>query len=164
MTHIEARTYRGELLVLREPADGDVRAEEGDDFADWGPNFFKPNFEIHRFFIVVGEPGEIVGSLSWHDTWYGPTTGSLAWNIGIGLAPSARGRGIGSLAQRLLAQHLFETTGVQRVEASTDITNVPEQHALERAGFVREGVLRNAQQRRDGQHDLYGYSLIPSDL
>jgi len=33
---------------------------------------------------------------------------------------------------------------VNRIEASTEITNIGEQRALERAGFTREGVLRGA--------------------
>ena len=164
MIRIEARTHLGELLVLREEVPGDVRAEEGNDFADWGPNLHMPNFEIHRLLVVVGDPEDVVGTVSWHDTWYGPTTGSMSWNIGIGLAPRARGRGIGSVAQRLLAEYLFATTAVVRVEASTDVTNTAEQRALERAGFTREGLLRQAQQRSDGHHDLYSYSLLRSDL
>jgi RimJ/RimL family protein N-acetyltransferase len=71
---------------------------------------------------------------------------------------------VGSRAQRLLAEHLFATTSVQRVEASTDVANVAEQRALEKAGFTREGVLRRAQARADGLHDLVGYAVVRSDL
>jgi RimJ/RimL family protein N-acetyltransferase len=98
--------------------------------------------------------------VSWHATHYGPTAGSRAINIGISLAPAARGRGIGSRAQRLLAEHLFATTDVTRVEASTDVANTAEQRALERAGFTREGVIRSAQERVDGLHDLVGYAIL----
>jgi len=114
--------------------------------------------------VTLGDDEVIVGTMSWHDTWYGPTAGSQAWNIGIGLAPTARGRGVGSLAQRLLAEHLFTSTFVTRVEASTDVLNIAEQRALERAGFTREGILRQAQQREDGWHDLVSYSILRSDL
>jgi RimJ/RimL family protein N-acetyltransferase len=88
----------------------------------------------------------------------------MAWNMGIGLAPTVRGRGVGSIAQRLLAEYLFATSDVIRIEASTDVTNAPEQRALERAGFRREGVLRQAQQRADGPHDLFSYSILRSDV
>ena len=106
----------------------------------------------------------VAGVVSWHRVAYGPTSGSYAWNMGIGLAPSARGHGVGALAQRLLVEWLFASTPVHRIEASTDVTNVPEQKALERAGFTREGVLRSAQERLDGRHDLYSYSILRSDL
>jgi RimJ/RimL family protein N-acetyltransferase len=164
MTRIEGRTYRDEMLVLRDEIEGEHKEPEGTDFAEWGENFFRPGFDIHRLVIAIGAEDIVVGSLTWHEVWYGPTTGSRAWNIGIGLAPIARGRGVGSAAQRMLAEHLFATSDVSRVEASTDVTNEPEQRALERAGFTREGVLRQAQQRADGQHDLYSYSILRSDF
>ena len=82
-----------------------------------------------------------VGSLSAHAVWYGPTPGSRALNIGIGLAEEHRGRGIGAIAQRLLAEELHEA-GTVRVEASTDVENVAEQRALAKAGYELEGTLR----------------------
>ncbi len=120
-----------------------------------------------RLLVVVtdtaGESG-VAGAVSWHAETYGPTEGSFAWNIGIGLAESCRGRGVGTASQRLLGEWLLAATPLVRVEASTDVGNVAEQRALERAGYVREGVLRQAQARADGQHDLVVYSLLRADL
>ena len=62
--------------------------------------------------------------------------------------------------QRLMAAYLFATYPIARVEASTDITNMPEQRALEKAGFTREGVLRKAQWRAGAWHDLVVYSKL----
>jgi RimJ/RimL family protein N-acetyltransferase len=42
----------------------------------------------------------------------------------------------------LLVQYLFDTRPVHRLEAYTEVDNLAEQHALEKSGFVREGVLR----------------------
>ncbi|MFD9092636.1 GNAT family N-acetyltransferase [Streptomyces collinus] len=55
-----------------------------------------------------------------------------------------RGKGYGKHAQRRLVEYLFAHTKVNRVEAGTEVTNIAEQRALERAGFTREGVLRGA--------------------
>jgi RimJ/RimL family protein N-acetyltransferase len=104
-----------------------------------------------------------VGALQWHSVDYGPNRGSAALNLGISIEPSARGRGVGSRAQRLLADYLFAHTTVHRVEASTDVTNLAEQTALERAGFTREGVLRGAQFRRGEWHDIIVYSRLRTD-
>ena len=41
-------------------------------------------------------------------------------------------------AQQLLIRYLFAHTPVNRVEATTEIANVAEQRALEKAGFTRE--------------------------
>ncbi len=114
--------------------------------------------------VVVLADGTPIGTVSWHRVNYGPPPASDAWNVGIELIPSARGRGYGSEAQRLLADYLFETTDLHRVEASTDVENVPEQRSLEKAGFRREGVQRGAQFRAGAYHDLVTYARLREDL
>jgi RimJ/RimL family protein N-acetyltransferase len=110
---------------------------------------------------VVGDDGRplVVGDLTAHAVWYGPTLGSRAMNIGISLVEDFRGHGIGAIAQRLLAELLHEQ-GIVRVEASTDVENAAEQRALSRAGFIQEGTLRSAQSRADGLHDLQVWSHL----
>lgn len=110
--------------------------------------------------IADGRP---IGSVSWHLVQYGPTEESGAWNVGISLFPDARGQGSGSEAQRLLADELFATTDLDRVEASTDVENLPEQRALEKAGFQREGIQRGAQHRAGARHDLVTYARLRDD-
>ena len=107
--------------------------------------------------------GLAIGAVGWHLVGYGPNTESEAWNIGIALIPEARGREYGVEAQRQLAVFLFESTGVNRVEAQTDAANIPEQHALEKAGFHREGIARGAQFRAGAYHDLVTYSRLRDD-
>lgn len=107
--------------------------------------------------------GEPLGTVSWHTERYGPNDGSAAWNIGISLKPAARGHGYGTEAQRLLADYLFATTPVDRVEASTDVENYPEQRSLEKAGFIREAVLRGVQYRAGARHDLVNYARLRTD-
>lgn len=131
-------------------------------YEDWGE--FDPrakDLELLRWLIVLDVDGSEtpVGDMSAHPVYYGPTPGSRALNIGISLLEEYRGRGIGAEAQRLLAEELHRR-GVVRVEAQTDVSNVPEQRALAKAGFVLEGVLRQAQGRRDGIHDLQVWSHI----
>lgn len=109
------------------------------------------------------DDGRPIGTVSWHQVGYGPGDESRAWNIGIALIPEGRGHGFGPEAQRLLAAELFATTDVHRVEASTDIENLAEQRALEKAGFVREGIQRSAQFRAGERHDLVTYSRLRTD-
>ena len=101
-----------------------------------------------------------IGSVSWHGVRYGPNPESLVWNIGINLIPAARGHGFGGEAQRLLADWLFASTAANRVEAMTDVENSAEQRSLEKAGFVREGILRGAQFRAGAWHDIVVYSRL----
>lgn len=114
--------------------------------------------------VLDAETGALLGGVSWHAVDYGGTVSSSAWNIGIALLPEARGRGAGTLAQRMLVDHLFATTELDRIEASTDVDNLAEQRALEKAGFRREGVLRGAQLRGGIRRDLVHYGLVRGDL
>ena len=107
--------------------------------------------------------GVPIGSVGWHRVAYGPNPESAAWNFGIDIIPESRGQGFGTEAQRLLAAWLFENTGVNRVEASTDIENVAEQRALEKAGFTREGTVRGAQFRAGRYRDLVAYARLRDD-
>ena len=132
-----------------------------EDYGD-GPYDERPRSLVRAVLRRVGD-GALVGSMSWHLVSYGPTVGSRAWNIGIWLRPAFRGHGYGGSAQRLLARRLLAGTDVHRVEASTDVDNAAERRALERAGFVLDGVLRGAQERLGERRDLAVYALLRGD-
>jgi RimJ/RimL family protein N-acetyltransferase len=156
-------------VVLAEPGPGDREAfyvAASGDFAvdpDDRPRVAGPS-RTSLFSVLDAETGDLLGGVSWHAVDYGGTVSCSAWNIGIGLLPEARGRGIGTIAQRLLVEHLLATTELDRIEASTDIDNIAEQRALEKAGFRREGVLRGAQLRGGIRRDLVHYGLVRSDV
>ena len=109
---------------------------------------------------VVIEGSTTVGTVSYIKVPYGPNKKSLAFKIGVVILPDYRGRGIGSRAHALLADELFATSDLNRVEADTDVENIPEQRALEKAGFTREGILRGAQWRNGAWHDQVVYSRL----
>jgi GNAT superfamily N-acetyltransferase len=160
-------TPAGLLVELVEYDEG-LKVDDSSEYDTWPPGpKDPPPLLLGRLLVELTDVEGVVGVagvVSWHRVAYGPNSGSHAWNIGIGLAPAARGHGVGAVAQRLLAAWLLDSTPAYRIEASTDVANVAEQKALERAGFTREGVLRGAQERADGRHDLYSYSLLRSDL
>jgi RimJ/RimL family protein N-acetyltransferase len=114
--------------------------------------------------MVVDIEHGAVGDVSYIQVPYGPNVRSLAWRIGITVLPEHRGRGVGSTAQRLLARELFSTSDMNRVEADTDLGNIAEQRALERAGFTREGIVRGAQYRCGRFYDRVLYGLLRSDV
>jgi RimJ/RimL family protein N-acetyltransferase len=144
----------GQACVIRSRSETDDCPDVSSEWDAWDDGETVPG-EHHRAVIVVDD--DIIGTMSWHAVHYGPTVGSRAWSMGIALAPQWRGQGWGSLAQRLLADHLLASA--HRVEASTDVDNVAEQRSLEKAGFHREGILRGAQLRADGRHhDLVMYA------
>lgn len=167
---LSGRTDGGEVVRIRAMVDGEPRVDAASQWDDWGA-FDVPVDELvgGRAMVEVldadgtGAPRwEPVGDMSWEAHLHGPNLGSRAVSIGIGLAPTARGRGIGTVAQGLLATALHRA-GVHRVEASTDVANTAERSALRRAGFVAEGTLRGAQVRADGRHDLVLFSCLPGE-
>jgi len=113
--------------------------------------------------LIVDDGGEPVGGVQWFKDNWGPPLTSWCWEIGICLRAEARGRGLGTQAQVLLREYLFAHTHAQRIQASTDVENVAEQRALEKAGFVCEGRLRSAQWRAGGWHDQLLYACVRGD-
>jgi RimJ/RimL family protein N-acetyltransferase len=111
--------------------------------------------------LLVVEGGQSAGFVAWRRIDRGV---SSCWNAGIVLWPHARGRGIGTRAQRLLVRYLFAHTLAARVESDTDVDNIAEQRALEKAGFTREGVLRSYGFRDGAWHDSVLYAVVRSDL
>ncbi len=107
--------------------------------------------------VVESIDGTPVGDVSWRTERWGPTPESACPSIGIALLPEHRGRGLGTEAQRLLVELLFRL-GAHRVQSDTAADNPAEQVALKRAGFRREGVVRDAEFRAGRYHDhiLYG--------
>jgi RimJ/RimL family protein N-acetyltransferase len=124
-----------------------------------------PLLNDHNGMLLVEriEDGVVIGTVSWHRVRYGPNPESDGWMFGIDLIAEARGQGYGTEAQRLIARYLFDTTPMHRVEASTDVDNIAEQRALEKAGFTREGVNRGAQWRAGIWHDLVLYARVRED-
>ena len=169
----------GRLVRLRDVtlADADL-LDAWNAARDGGFNDFGPRDPVNRevladrplrndkngtLIVEVVATGEPIGTVGWHGVYYGPGPLSMAWNIGIDLVPEGRGQGFGTEAQRLLAGYLFATSGVNRVEASTDIENVVEQRSLTKAGFHRDGVVRGSQYRAGAYHDLVVYSRLRGD-
>jgi RimJ/RimL family protein N-acetyltransferase len=97
--------------------------------------------------------------VSYKDRSPGATKGAI-YEIGIALFPAYRGQGIGTVAQRLLVRYLFDTMPAHRIEAYTEVENVAEQRALEKAGFEREGVLRGTMFRAGKWRDNIVYALL----
>jgi RimJ/RimL family protein N-acetyltransferase len=169
---------RGVAIDLRPLTAADVEREErvvndpdyNGPFGTWaleGAGETRRRFERDGYLnhdhgrLAIGDKsGQTVGIVSYIAIFHGPPPSNRVYNIGVDVDPAHRRRGYGSEAQALLARYLFETYTIERVEASTDIENIPEQRALERAGFTREGVMRRAQWRAGGWHDVCLYSKL----
>jgi len=75
-----------------------------------------------------------------------------------------QGSQVNTECKYLLLQHAFEHLGCVRVWFKTDGRNLRSQHALEKLGVVKEGVLRNHMILPDGYvRDSVVYSLLPDE-
>lgn len=109
--------------------------------------------------VVALADGSCVGWVVWR-----PAGPHGNWEIGCMLLPEHRGTGIGTEAQRRLVEYLFDTTPANRIQAGTEAGNIAEQRALEKAGFIREGVMRGLYFRGGAWRDSVMYGVTRDDI
>lgn len=111
-----------------------------------------------NFAVVAGDrfAGSIgVGRTDWTDG---------RAEIGYWIAPWARRKGYAVEATRGVAAYAFEK-GMHRMELLTAVGNVASQGVARRAGFTREGVIREAMLIGSGERvDAVLFSLLASEL
>lgn len=84
--------------------------------------------------------------------------------LGIWVAPQARGQGLGGTALRLVARWLLEHAAFDRVQVLTEVDNERMLRAAAAAGFTSEGVLRGYLRERGLRVDAAVLSLVRADL
>jgi RimJ/RimL family protein N-acetyltransferase len=115
--------------------------------------------EFGRFVIEVdGEPAGLMGFEVSNRRSRIANLGSLA------VHPYFRGRHLADEAARLFQRHLIHDLGYHRLQLEIYGFNDRAQRHAERAGFVREGVRRNAYRRNDEWVDGVIYGLVEEDL
>lgn len=136
-----------EDALLDERADGETRrwatssrlwtAPDVRTFVAGTPAFWLAGVEA-RFAILDTASGACAGTIGLRISV--PAFGIA--ELGYGLRPAWRGRGLTTRAVRLVADWAFTQAGVARLEIGAAVGNVASQRVAERAGFVREGIAR----------------------
>ncbi|GAA3589020.1 GNAT family protein [Kribbella ginsengisoli] len=90
--------------------------------------------------IVDKAGGEVVGEAVLNE--WSPEDESCNFRILIG--PADQGRGLGTEATRLIVGYGIEQLGLHRIDLGVYAFNPRAQRAYEKAGFVTEGVKRDA--------------------
>jgi len=71
--------------------------------------------------------------------------------IGYWLEKSMRGKGIGTIAAKMITDYGFRSLGFRRIDGLADVENTASQKLLTKAGYQKEGILRNKVTRDDGR-------------
>ncbi len=111
--------------------------------------------------VLIEADGERAGVSAWELVHERSRIARLG---GLAIHPRFRDRGIAEKAARLLQLQLILELGFHRLELEVYGFNQRAQRHAERAGFVREGVKRQAYRRGDGWVDGICYALIAEDL
>ncbi|MEV6207075.1 GNAT family protein [Kitasatospora sp. NPDC051914] len=98
------------------------------------------NEGLVQFSVVELDGGALVGTA----TLWGIDTHHRSAHIGLGLLPSARGKGYGTDVVAVLCHYGFVVRSLQRLQIETLADNTAMLRSAERNGFVREGVLRSS--------------------
>lgn len=80
--------------------------------------------------------------------------------VGTWLGRRWWGSGANRETKALIAHLAFAHLGLDRLGAYADVENARSQAALERVGFVREGLLRRWHRHGERAHDVHVYSLL----
>jgi ribosomal-protein-alanine N-acetyltransferase len=84
-------------------------------------------------------------------------------SVGYWVAKSARGQGVACTALRAISSWGLERLRIPRLQLHVEPWNAPSWKSAERAGFVREGLLRSWQEVGGERRDMYVYSKLISD-
>ena len=174
-------TYAGELVALRarEPADAALfHAWNSDpETMRWWDRIYPPlpvdlqaarlraapppSFDEASFTITDRATGTAIG---WCGLFHcSPVHRHAELGVLVG-DPAYRGRGYGADATRTLCRFAFGRLNLARVTLVVFPENTAARRVYERAGFVTEGVQRQAHWRHGAWHDLVHMAVFPDTL
>jgi len=112
-----------------------------------------------KLFFIEKKDGSKIGFIChFHVLHMG--TGTKQVEVGYSLIPNERGKGFGTEALQIMVDYLFLSKEIMRIQAQTDQRNAASQKILEKAGFKKEGTLRQNFFIRGKWTDDYIYSII----
>ncbi len=111
-----------------------------------------------EYYITMG--GKIIGSVGFVRVDEALRTAE----IGYWLSRDFNGRGIMTKSVNIMEQFAFDKLNANRVEIRVDVENIPSQRVAIRAGYTREGILRQAFILRGQARDVIVYSKIKNEL
>lgn len=181
----QPRAIQGDGLVLRLPESGDypawraVREESNDFLRPWEPRWpaddltrtgFRRRLLRYRrdavervaytYFLFGADTGDLLGGLSLSNIRMGA---ARSCSLGYWMSKRHAGRGIMRRAVMLVLPEIFETMGLERVEAGCIPGNMRSIRVLESVGFRREGLMRGYLEIDGRRQDHILFAMLRRD-
>ncbi|MEV5492341.1 GNAT family protein [Streptomyces bobili] len=142
--------HEDDIPILRTELYDDVVNAARSEGRPWRP--ITPGSKDSRLVVDDKEEGHVPfsaveldgGTLVGTAVLWGIDTHNRTAHLGLGLLPSARGKGYGTDVVAALCHYGFVVRGLHRLQIETLSDNVAMLRSAERNGFVREGVLRSS--------------------
>ena len=106
-------------------------------------------------FIIQKKDGTKIG-----DIHHGLNQPHKLMEIHYWLVQNERNKGYGTEAVQLMVDYLFLSKEIARIQAIVDVKNLASQRVLEKAGFQREGTVRDGYFNRGEWRSEYLYSIL----
>jgi RimJ/RimL family protein N-acetyltransferase len=110
-------------------------------------------------FAIEDEAGGFLGCTM----AFGIEEDAKSGELGYVVAPAARGRGVATAAVRLMTEWGFGERGLVRLELMISVENAASKVVAERAGYVKEGVLRSLYVKEGLREDHELWSCLATD-
>jgi RimJ/RimL family protein N-acetyltransferase len=136
--------------VVTQPLFWDAYQEEAQ-----AAEFLKQVAEKHPWFMAICIENQPVGAITLDR---GAGRGSCRAELGYVVARAQWGNGIATAAVKQALERGFKDLDIKRIEATVDPENGASIKVLQRAGFVREGLLENYVIHRGAIRDRYVYA------
>ncbi len=125
------------------------------DFFNVGEELYEKG-EMINFAIALKQTNKFIGSIGFYRTkWHANRT-----EVGYILDPDHKGNGYVHEALKEMIRFAFHEIGFHSIEAIIDPRNTPSINVIERAGFVKEGHLKESDFWNGEYIDCLIYSLI----
>lgn len=122
----------------------------------WMPHYQEPQY-YHWAMVYEGHP---IGAISVHSI----DGENKSCELGYCIGRDYWGRGLTAEAVKEVVGFLFTRVGFWRVGGRHDLLNPASGRVMEKAGMVREGVLRQSKAYKDGRMgDMAVYSILRPD-
>ena len=117
-------------------------------------------WDDHYFHLAIDLDGELVGDLQVRHCQQAMPPGAL--ELGLEIDPVKQGQGIGTQVLKLAVEKFF-ADGAHRISGSTELSSIGMVRAFEKAGWIKEGIMRGLFNEDAVLRDYVTYSILKTD-